>query len=134
MTKRKKHTATAAAPTLIGEMVARLLDIDRQLCGGKLSPAREQVLVAEETFVVGQIVAATPASLADCVPMLMIAADKATTLQAMAQDARERSPEMSDRDSQHAAELSAVVASVLRYVAAKANVDLDAIGDRKSVV
>jgi hypothetical protein len=129
MTKRKRK-AEIGQPTVIAELVERLTEIDRRICGHKVPEARVQVLAAEEQFVIGQIAAATPASLADCAALLMIAADRAETMRAVAEDEREKSPAMVARDSAHAAELSSAVARVLRFVAAKADVDLDKIGAR----
>jgi len=122
MSKRKRKAAVGQ-PTVIGELHARLLKLDRRISDGdpEVTP-RVDALMAEWQFLVRQILKATPETMRDAAIQLMLACDEADTLRVAV--------EADDDDHRRAGDLSGALARVLRFAASESATDLARIGGR----
>jgi len=114
--------------TTVTELVERWQGIDQNF-GRPSGRARQKELAAAEQRVIKSICAAAPRTLAECVPLLVMASHRATEMQSLAEDDDgARRAGAVRRDIVSAGELSSAVAHVLRFLAAETGADLDALG------
>lgn len=113
----KKTKPEAAEQTVtVGYLLDRLLDVDHLLSTVPFDGDGQEMLGEQEGFFVSQICKAKPATLGDCVVQLAIACNNANLLAGC--------PYHPAENTRLAEELSAVLARVLRFVAAEAKVEL----------
>ena len=107
--------------TAVGELVYRLMAAERRV--KSTPPKRIDALIAEEQFLIDQILAAQPETVGDMAPMLMHAiGDCAEYFNLAAEDSGD------ERMIRRAKQLSVALAAMLRFVSAKARVDLRKLG------